>query len=167
MRAALHLTITAIIMAVTIVHVAHTRVDCSGGPLASQVRSSTAIFIGRLDGPADVPEPLPPMLRGAPDAFVTLVVTRVLKGTLQVGERVRVRWRGWFEAAEGEIAGGCRVPGTDSTETYPYDMLVFAQDDEGTLTVPNRSRSTRLAAAHRDLVERVARMVARTERRRE
>ncbi|MGE0790898.1 MAG: hypothetical protein AB7S26_34830 [Sandaracinaceae bacterium] len=142
--------------------VAHARVDCSGGALAPQVRAASTIFVGRLEAAGTVAAPVPSGHRGSPDAYVTFVVTRVLKGSLQVGDRVRVRWEGWSEPEDGEIVGGCRVPGTEAGETYPMDMLVLASGSTDDLRVPNRSRSTRVIAANRELVREVARLSRRT-----
>ncbi|MFK7991195.1 MAG: hypothetical protein AB8I08_34575 [Sandaracinaceae bacterium] len=139
---------------VLLVGTAHARVDCRGPSLRTQVAQSTDIFVGRLDA-TEIAAPLPEGQNGVPDMHLTFVVTRVLAGTLEVGDHVRVRWEGFVEPPNMRV-GGCRVPATVGAQ-----MLVLAEGAPEALRVPNATRSTPLSAANRETVRRVARLVRR------
>ena len=87
-----------------------------------------------------------------------MIVTRVFKGPLRVGNRVTVSWEGWSEREGGPIVGGCRVPGTEAGEPYPYEVLVIADES---LRVRNDSTSQRVGEANESLVRYIARLARR------
>ncbi len=141
---------------------ASARVDCSGGALAPQVEAASAIFVGRLEA-AQPAGALAPGAVGLADATLELTVTRVLKGELQVGDRVSVRWRGFVDPPD-RVVGGCRVPGLEPTPETGGRWLVIASGPADALVVANQSRSTRLTAANRRVVSQVAAIVRRASR---
>lgn len=156
------LTLAILAGSLSIAAPAAARANCSvarGRALRTEVAESTAIFVGRLARvePAD---PLPADHRGQPDVWVTFRVTRVVKGSLQLDDMVRIRWQGWAEREDGAIVGGCRVPEVDPAQTEPFQMIVFARG-ESELQVRNHSSSQRIIRRNRDFVRQVAQLARR------
>jgi len=140
-----------------------------GQELVDEFDASSSVFIARIEGPATTLQPVASGTRGESGADVQMVISRVLKGPLRVGDRVTVRWQGWAEPTVGPRIGGCRVPATGTSERFPFEMLVLAQGEAGALTVRNDSSSERLGRVNRSFVRRMVRLArrrhARTRRR--
>ena len=133
-----------------------------GGNVVRDFRDSTDVFVGRVEQPEAVAVPLAASATGEPTVDLVFIVTHVYKGSLSSGERVTVRWQGWADATEARV-GGCRTPGA-AGDSYPFDMLVFAQRGaDAQVVVSNRSSSSRVAAVpqSRRLLRQVAGLARR------
>lgn len=156
-----------VLVAASVPSAASARAVCghTGRALVDELEGATAVFVGRMEGPALAVHPVAPGYRGSPAADVSILVTRVVTGPLHVGDRVTLRWEGWAEEEGGPLVGGCRVPGTEADERYPIEMLVVARGSPTALRVANDSSSTRVGPASRAEVQRIARLARRVARR--